>query len=305
MATVLSLLALQMALALFFVGGKAALETVPPLTLEAARRLVATVILFAIVARREGVRSLLPRRRDLGDAVLPGVLGFGLGRASVMVGLSMTSSTNVALVDACAPAVALILASAVALERPRRLAIFGSLVALGGVAAFILAGAALSLPTGGELVVLGSPLSWGLIYVWVARRTTSSSLLRRTAWFSAAGALALAVPGFVLQSPATIAMLGSAVVLPVLALGIVVGVVENGLTFRAVGVIGAVATAEFEYLVPVLAAAAGLLLLGVPVTAMQLIAGAVVLGGMAVSGRARAAGADDSVVRAGQPCCVT
>lgn len=304
--TLISLLALQVALALLFVGGKEALSVVPPLTLEAARRLAATAVLVGILAWREGPRSLIPRRTDLADAVLPGLLGFGLGRACVMVGLSLTSATNVSLIDATAPAVALILAAVTALERPSRVAIAGSSVALAGVAAFILAGAALSLPTGGELVVVGSPIAWGAIYVWVARHKGASSLLRRTALFSAAGAAALSVPGLVLATPAQVAALASGVVLPVLALGIGVGMVENALTFRAVPVIGPVATAEFEYLVPVLSAAGGLLLLGVAVTPVQLVAGAVVLGGLAVSGRARrgARGVRDREILPGQPCCV-
>jgi hypothetical protein len=85
---------------------------------------------------------------------------------------------------------------------------------------------------------------------------------------------------------------------------IVVGVVENGLTFRAVGVIGAVSTAEFEYLVPMFSALAGLLLLGSAITAPQAIAGAIVLGGLLVSGRARAGRTRATDVRPGQPCCI-
>jgi drug/metabolite transporter (DMT)-like permease len=304
-ATVLSLLALQLALALLFVGGKAALDVVPPLTLEAARRLGATVILMALVGRREGIAALRPTRADLADAIVPGLLGFGFGRACVMVGLSLTSPTNVSLVDSCAPAVALILAALVALERPGGLALAGSAFALGGVVSFIVAGAALSAPTGGELVVLGSPIAWGAIYVWVARRRSASSLLRRTAWFSAAGATALAIPGFVLATPEDVATLASAIVLPVLALGIVVGVLENGLTFRAVGIIGAVSTAEFEYFVPVFSALAGLLVLGLPITVPQVVAGGVILGGLLVAGRARAGRSAATDVRPGQPCCVS
>ena len=304
--TLVSLFALQTALALMFVGGKEALAIVPPLTLEAARRLAATGVLVGILAWREGPRSLVPMRSDLADAVVPGLLGFGVARGCVMVGLSLTSATNVSLIDAAAPAVALILAALIALERPGRLAIAGSIVALAGIAAFILAGTALSLPTGGELIVMGSPLTWGAIYVWVAGHKGPASLLRRTAFFSAAGAAALVLPGLVFAAPDQVGALGSAVVLPVLVLGVAVGVVENWLTFRAVSVIGPVATSEYEYLVPVLSAVAGLLLLGIAVTAAQLAAGVVVLGGLVLSGRARRGrqGAGDPAIRPGQPCCV-
>ena len=45
-------------------------------------------------------------------------------------------------------------------------------------------------------------------------------------------------------------------------------------------------------------------LLGLPITSAQLVAGAVVLGGLLVSGRARARRAPATEVRPGQPCCV-
>ncbi len=301
-ATLASLFLLQGARALLFVGGKIALADVPPLTLEGARRLGAAVILLGALVVREGLPSLRPTRADLLDAIVPGILGFGLARACVMIGLSLASPTNVALIDATAPAIALVLAAVVAVERPPRLAVLASIVALAGVAGFIVAGGSLSRPSGGEMVVLGSPIVWGSIYVWVARRKASSSLLRRTTWFTVAGAAALAAPGLVLAPPAALAALGGPTVLWVLVLGVAVGVVENWLTFRAVSIIGAVGTSEFEYLVPVLSAVAGVVALGSPILPVQMAAGVVILGALALSGRIRAREAE---LLPGRPCCVS
>ncbi len=300
--TVASLVLLQVALALLFVGGKLALSDVPPLTLEGARRLGAAAILVGVLAVREGPSALRPRRTDVLDSIVPGMLGFGLARACVMIGLSLGSPTNVALIDASAPAFALILSAAVALERPRPLALAASLVALAGVAAFIVAGGSLARPSGGELIVLGSPVVWCGIYIWVARRRTSSSLLRRTTFFTIAGAAALAIPGFLLAPAGALESLSTPTVAWVLALAIAVGVVENWLTFRAVGILGAVATSEFEYLVPVLSAVGGILVLGAPILPAQMAAGAVILGALVVSGRLRA-GASEPLP--GRPCCVS
>jgi drug/metabolite transporter (DMT)-like permease len=303
-----ALLALQVGLALLGVLNKQAVSVVPPLTLEASRRLAAGTLLLLLVALRGG--GVRPTRRDLLDAVVPGLLGFGVARGCVMVGLTMTSPTNVALIDSGAPAVALLLAGVLAVERPSRLAVVGSLVAFGFIG-FVLVGTRLATPNVGDVITLGSPLAWGAIYVYLARRGNPGSLLRRTAWFSLAGGIALAVPGLGLNASALRSLLDGAV-LPALALGIAIGLVENWLTFNAITVLGSVQTAEFEYLVPGLTAAAAFVILGLPVLGAQLVAGVVVVSGLIVAGRARAGAARasrqpqpaDGLPLAGQPCVV-
>lgn len=308
LALIAALLGLQLALALLGVLNKDAVTVVPPLTLEATRRVAAGLLLVVLIAARRS--RLRPSRQDLVDAVLPGILGFGFGRACVMVGLSLTSPTNVALIDSGAPAVALLLAVVVGVERPPRFAVIGSLVALAGVVGFVLVGSGLGAPNLGDVITLGSPLAWGGIYVYLARRGEPGSLLRRTAWFSVAGGAALAVPGFALNASALPLLLDGRV-LPALGLGIIIGLVENWLTFRAILVLGAVQTAEFEYLVPALTAGAAFVLLGLPVMGAQIAAGLIIVLGLLAAGRARASArlpertfAGDGLPLAAQPCVV-
>lgn len=308
LALIAALLGLQVALALLGVLNKDAVTVVPPLTLEATRRVAAGLLLVVLIAARRS--RLRPSRQDLVDAVLPGILGFGFGRACVMVGLSLTSPTNVALIDSGAPAVALLLAVVVGVERPPRFAVIGSLVALAGVVGFVLVGSGLGAPNLGDVITLGSPLAWGGIYVYLARRGEPGSLLRRTAWFSVAGGAALAVPGFALNASALPLLLDGRV-LPALGLGIIIGLVENWLTFRAILVLGAVQTAEFEYLVPALTAGAAFVLLGLPVMGAQIAAGLIIVLGLLAAGRARASArlpertfAGDGLPLAAQPCVV-
>jgi drug/metabolite transporter (DMT)-like permease len=146
--------------------------------------------------------------------------------------------------------------------------------------------------------------------VYLARRGEPGSLLRRTAWFSLAGGAALAVPGFALNVSALPLLLDGRV-LPALGLGILIGLVENWLTFRAIVVLGAVQTAEFEYLVPALTAGAAFVLLGLPVMGAQIAAGLIIVLGLLAAGRARASArvsertfAGDGRPLAAQPCVV-
>jgi drug/metabolite transporter (DMT)-like permease len=297
-----ALLVLQLALASFGVIGKEAVALVPPLSLEGARRAISAAILVGGLA--VAGRQIRPTGRDLLDAIVPGIIGFGLARGCVMVALSMTSATNVAVIDASAPAMALVLSILVLGERPRRVAIIASMTAFAGVALLVL-GRGLSGPANlGDVVALGSPLGWGAIYVWLGRRAPDpASRLRRTAWFSIAGAAALALPALA-PGPAALLAFADPRVALVLVLGVAIGVFENNLTFRGIEVLGAVRTAELEYLVPVLTAILGFTLLGVGVLPIQVASITVVLGALVVGGRARREAGKVGALP-GQPCCVT
>jgi drug/metabolite transporter (DMT)-like permease len=153
------------------------------------------------------------------------------------------------------------------------------------------------------VLALGSPLAWGAIYVWMARRAPDpATLLRRTAWFSLAGAAALAGPAL-LPGPDALTMLLDPRVVGVLAMGIGIGLVENALTFRGIAALGPVATAELEYLVPPLTAGMGLALVGTPLLPAQAAAMAAVIGGLVLAGRVRQRHRAE-VALPGQPCCV-
>jgi drug/metabolite transporter (DMT)-like permease len=299
---VTGLLALQLALAAFGVLAQSAIAVVPPLTLEGARRLAAgAALLFVVAASGRGWR---PTRSDLADALIPGLLGFGVARGCIMIALSMTSATNVAVIDASAPAVALLLALLVRAEPARPVAIAASLLAFGGVLMLVVSGGRTGLPNGGDLVALGSPVVWGGIYVWMARRAPDpSTLLRRTAWFSLAGAAALAGPA-VVPGVGALALLVDPRVVWVLVLGIGIGMVENALTFRGIAVLGAVPTAELEYLVPPLTAVVAMTAFGITPQPLQLAAMGLVIVGLTVAGRVRTR-ARREVLLPGQPCCVT
>lgn len=90
-----------------FVGTKIAYSSFPPLTLGAARFVIASMILGAImVARKEFVR---PAPKDIGLMGLSGILGTTLYFALENIGLELTTASSAALIVASYPAITALL----------------------------------------------------------------------------------------------------------------------------------------------------------------------------------------------------
>ncbi|MCY9692674.1 DMT family transporter [Paenibacillus alginolyticus] len=90
-----------------FVGTKIAFNSFPPLTLGAARFLIASVILGAIMlSRKEFIR---PAPKDMGLMALSGILGTTLYFALENIELELTTASSAALIVASYPAITALL----------------------------------------------------------------------------------------------------------------------------------------------------------------------------------------------------
>ncbi|KQX44710.1 DMT family transporter [Paenibacillus sp. Root444D2] len=90
-----------------FVGTKIAYLSFPPLTLGAARFVIASVILGAIMlSRKEFIR---PAPKDMGLMALSGILGTTLYFALENIGLELTTASSAALIVASYPAITALL----------------------------------------------------------------------------------------------------------------------------------------------------------------------------------------------------
>ncbi|UKS28631.1 DMT family transporter [Paenibacillus sp. HWE-109] len=90
-----------------FVGTKIAYNSFPPLTLGAARFVIASIILGAIMlSRKEFIR---PAPKDLGLMALSGILGTTLYFALENIGLEQTTASSAALIVASYPAITALL----------------------------------------------------------------------------------------------------------------------------------------------------------------------------------------------------
>jgi drug/metabolite transporter (DMT)-like permease len=235
-----------------------------------------------------GLPGLTPR--DAGRVVAAGlfvVVGYHL---SLNVGTRYTTAGAAALVVALAPALTLVLAVLLGLDRVRARQVVGLAVAFGGVAVVITLGTGngLSLESAkGPLIVLGAPLSFALYNVLLKPLLGRHDLLALTAATSLVGSLALlpfadrstvdAVTGLSTGDLALLLYLG--------LLATLIGYVVWNVGLRALGPTRAVSYTNAN---SPLAIAFGALFLGETVTPWLLLGGALVVGGIALAQHAAA-----------------
>ena len=243
---------------------------------------------FALLLVRVGGLPGLTRR----DAVRLAAVGVCVVvgyHVSLNVGTKYTTSGTAGLVVALSPALTLLLAVGLGLERwsPRRAT--GLAVAFAGVAIVVLLGAGgeLSLANAkGPLIVLAAPVSFALYNVLLKPMLSRYDLLALTAATSLVGTVFLLpfVRGATIDS-VTGASWGDAAL--VLYLGIAstfLGYIGWNTGLRGLGATRAVA---YTYLISPLALLFGAVLLDEHVTAWLAVGGALVLGGVAAAQRAR------------------
>ena len=159
---------------------------------------------------------------------------------------------------------------------------FGFVVAAGGLLALLLPGAAAP-PLTAALWMVVAGVAWGLYSLWGRGSTdpvadTAGNFLRSLPF--ALAFVLLSLDGLAVDAPGLV----GAVVSGALASGL--GYV---LWYRVLPQLGALRAASLQLAVPPLAAVAGVMLLGESLDAARLLAGAAILGGIAVVLRGRRA----------------
>ena len=244
---------------------------------------------FALLLWRSGGLPGLTRRDAVRLAAV-GVLVVVGYHVSLNVGTRFTTSGTAALVVALAPALTLVLATALGLERATVRRVAGLAVAFAGVAVVVLLGAGGELSFAnakGPLIVLAAPVSFALYNVLLHPLLSRYSLLALTAASSLVGTVGL-LP---LVRPSTVDAVGgisAGDVALVLYLGLactLLGYVAWNIGLRGLGSTSAV---MYAYGIPVLAVAFGAVLLAEPVTVWLAVGGALVLAGVAAAQRAKA-----------------
>lgn len=277
----LVLLAAEVSVAGSNVLAKDYADSVHPFAYELIRRLGATGAI-AVVALLSGA-PLRPGRDDLGSAVLPGLLGQGMGRLSLMGAISLAPVGLAVMVDAATPVVAMLLAVAVGLERVAARRGIGMALALLGVALLVLGGPSSGGGSaGGLLLALGAPLGWGIAYV-AAARATVGSILRQLVILNLTGSAVMAA--FVLLGGRIDETIGALALIPLPAwlLSVAAASLENGVILWGARRIGLSRAIAFEYAQPVVTAALAASLLNEVPTLAALLAGAMVIGGVALT----------------------
>jgi drug/metabolite transporter (DMT)-like permease len=239
---------------------------------------------FAFVLWRTGGLPGLMR----GDALrlaAAGVLVVAGYHISLNVGTRFTTSGTAALVVALAPALTLVFAAALGVERVGRRSVAGLATAFAGVGVVVLLGSGgeLSLSDAkGPLIVLGAPLAFALYNVLLKPLLHRYDLVALTAAASLFGILALLplVRASTVEEVTAISASDAALVLYLGAVCTFLGYIAWNVGLRGLGPTRAV---SFAYAIPPLAVLIGALTLDEPVTAWLVAGGALIVAGVALA----------------------
>src|SRR5215213_6979000 len=255
-----------------YLGIAVSIRTVPPLLMLASRFLVAGLLLYVWARRRTSVRPMARQWRDA--AVSGGLLLLG-GTGAVAVAEQTVDSGVVALLVGAVP-----LWLALFDRKPLGTAsLAGLALGFGGVALLVSPGAAAFEPV--ALVVLGGSICWALGSL-ASRRAPHSDPLVGTAMQMIAGG-ALLVPAGLLRGEAASLQVPSLESLVALAYLVVIGSLVGFTAYTwllrhaRTSLVG-----TYAFVNPVVAVLLGSLFLGEELTLRTVLAGAVIVAGVAL-----------------------
>lgn len=257
----------------------------PPLAFNAIRFTLASVVLWAIVRRVEGVQPL--PKGTLVPLIWLGVIGNTVYQLCFVEGIAHTSATKSALILAGMPAVVTLAAWAFKIEpvtvRQRwavLLATVGVLVVVFGRGGSIDGGLTI-----GDLLLLGAVLTWAVYTLLLQHWQLPMSSLRLTAWITYTGTPGLilaGIPDLRRTHWAAVSFAGWGGVCYAALLSLVVAYL---LWNRGVAKLGASRTVVYNTLVPLLATVIAMVGLGERPGLVHVVGGALIIGGVLLTGR--------------------
>jgi drug/metabolite transporter (DMT)-like permease len=252
-----------------------------PLAFSASRFGVAGLVFASIVLWREG--SLRVARAHVPLVLAAAGVGILLNQLTFNYALDKTSAGNTALILASSPAFAALFASLAGHEHVRLRHWLALGISVSGVALVIQGGAGVAgVSLLGDLLAVGAAVTWAAYSVMLRPLFAHYSAARISALMVSLGGLMLipfGLPQLVNQNWGSLGGLrlgawGYSTIFPVL--------VTNLLYFRALRTIGASRATLYMYLQPFLGALFAAWLLGERVTAVQILGGVVIVGGVSM-----------------------
>ncbi|MGQ0764566.1 MAG: DMT family transporter [Gemmatimonadota bacterium] len=262
---------------------KYAVAWVPALAFNAMRVPLASAAQFAM-ARAMGKRPVT--RSVAWHLLLLGSLGNGLYQALFITGLSRTRVATAALLIAASPGVIAIVGRALGREHFTPRQGLGVLLQMGGCAsvAFGAANAAAGTDSfSGALLILGSTVCWAFYAVWLRSWTDTVDVVQLGAWTMLGGAvvmLALGGAGFVAID---FAALPAGVWAALAYSSLMAMVVAYLFYYRGLRVLGPMRTSMYANLQPLIAMIVAWIALREVPTAVQVIGGIFIVGGLLVA----------------------
>jgi drug/metabolite transporter (DMT)-like permease len=264
-----------------FVATKAVLAEISPLALIFARAGLATLFLSAALALR-GI-SPFPPGREIGPLALMGFVGVAFHQTLQAEALTLTSAVNTGWLVGLTPIWSALLAAWMLKEPFGRVKLLGlALGFLGGLLVVTQGSAAsLALPsTRGDVLILFSTLNWALYTVLGHSTLRRLGATRAIAGSMLCGSLMLAPVLAFFGGFREYAQLSGAGWAGVLFLGIACSGLGYLFWFGALEHIEASRVASFLYIEPLVTLAAAALMLHEPISAVTVIGGCLLIGGV-------------------------
>lgn len=266
-----------------FVATKLAYASFPPLTLGAARFVIALAVLSVLAIVRGGFS--LPPRRDLLVMFGSGFLGITLYFAMENIGVSLTSASNAALIMASYPAITILMERLFYGSRVSRKKWAGVILAVVGVV--LVSGMQAS--GGGENQLLGNLILCATGFVWALYNFSTRSVISKypgvtvSFYQTLAGALLFIPLACVETSEWRAPDAASWAVL--LYLGVLCSVAAFMLYNYGLRLLSAGTAVSLANLVPVFGVLLSVLVLGETLHPLQILGGAIVIAGVTLSVR--------------------
>lgn len=259
-----------------FVATKPMLDRVPPLTVAAGRFGIALLVMLPLLGK-SGKRPALGR-----DVALLGFTGVFLLYLTQNLGLAYTSAANGALIHGGIPVLTALLAVPVLGERLDRRRLGGILASLAGVFMVVLLGNAggLGVSALGDTLLLVSAVALAAYLVLGRRTFAGSGSLEIVAGVACYGVLFLLPASAIELGVRGMARPTAGDLLGMLYLGAVASALAFVLWAYGLRHLEAGHAAVFANLTPLVGVAVAAMLLGEPVSAVQLGGGLLILGGV-------------------------
>ncbi|MET9955706.1 EamA family transporter [Streptomyces sp. NPDC006339] len=144
-----------------YLGIRIVVETLPPFLSAGVRFVIAGLLLAGIIAWRQGAAALKVSPRQLGSAVVVGLLLLLGGNGLVVLAETSVPSGLAALLIAVVPAWVVLLKAGFG-ERPSGGGVVGVLLGLAGLAVLTLPGLSGDVKAGGVVLVIVATLLWSI-----------------------------------------------------------------------------------------------------------------------------------------------
>jgi drug/metabolite transporter (DMT)-like permease len=280
-----------------YLGIAIMVRTLPPLLAAGVRYTAAGLLLLAglvVWHRLRGQRLPRPTRAEVGSVIVVGALLLLGGNGGVVLGEQLVASGITALVIATTPIWMALFEAFVAGERPSRLAIFGLVAGIVGVAILVapLEGSPPIDPFGLALIA-GAAISWSIGSVYSRRIPMPASPLQAAGLQMLAGGLLMLGTGTLRGELGSVdpASFSAESILALAYLIIFGSLVAYTAYVWLLGTVSIGVISTTAYVNPIVAVALGVVILDEPMTPRTWLAAAIIIGAVVamVTGRPRAA----------------